>query len=188
MNASLTIPAIISIAGIWFWVAWLYRDYRVDLFRERLFAIRDDLFDLARNGQVQFANPAYGILRMQINGFIRFGDRVSLSWILALGFAFRGTPEESNSVVQEMDKRWEHGIAALDGSVQANMMELRNRVHREFVKQVLFASPLILSLSSVLVLPLAAMLILTEQVRQLFAKWLPQADAAAYSEGCFAAG
>jgi len=67
----------LSLIGLWVLFFWLYRDYRVDLFRQRLFALRDELFDLGRTSQIAFHHQAYGLLRTTINGYIRFAHRLS---------------------------------------------------------------------------------------------------------------
>ena len=33
---------------------WLYQDYRTDAFRQKMFNLRDDLFDEARHGKIDF--------------------------------------------------------------------------------------------------------------------------------------
>src|SRR5262249_49195809 len=70
-------------------VLHLYRDYRVDLFRNRMFALRDSLFDFAAEGQIAFDHPAYGLHRTMLNGFIRFGERLSLSYAITGWWASR---------------------------------------------------------------------------------------------------
>ena len=56
----------------------LYNNYRLDHFRQDLFAIRDELFDEARAGRISFASPAYRTTRILINGLLRFGHEISL--------------------------------------------------------------------------------------------------------------
>ena len=77
------LASVVSLAGIWLILFWLYRDYCVDRFRQELFALRDDLFDEAESGLVAFEHPAYGMLRSTMNGFIRFGHRLGLIQLIA---------------------------------------------------------------------------------------------------------
>jgi hypothetical protein len=75
----------VSLISLWILFFWLYRDYRVDLFRQRMFELRDELFELGRTGEIAFHHQAYGLLRTTINGYIRFAHRISfLSVILVL--------------------------------------------------------------------------------------------------------
>ena len=73
---------LFSFAGLWVLFFWHYREYRVDNFRQRLFAIRDELFDLGRAGVIAFDHPAYGVVRTLINGFIRFANRIGVLSLL----------------------------------------------------------------------------------------------------------
>src|SRR6266513_245936 len=76
-----SVVSVLLLAVLYF---WLYRDYRMDLFRHRLFRLRDELFDVARDGALSFDHPAYGLLRMTLNGFIRFGGRLGVVTVLWL--------------------------------------------------------------------------------------------------------
>ena len=66
METALGLTALsttLSLIALWALFHWLYRDYRVDLFRQRMFALRDQLFDIAASGRIAFDDPAYGKLR-----------------------------------------------------------------------------------------------------------------------------
>ncbi|HFD32860.1 MAG TPA: hypothetical protein ENJ28_09175 [Gammaproteobacteria bacterium] len=76
-NASLFV-SLISLLFIIILVFWLYRDYRVDKFRQKMFELRDDLFDDALRNNLPFNSTAYGMMRSTINGFIRFAHRINL--------------------------------------------------------------------------------------------------------------
>lgn len=80
----LAVSTVISLIGLWVVFFWLYRDYRVDLFRDRMFALRSELFDLAASGAVSFDDPAYAAMRTMINGYIRFAHRISLLVIILI--------------------------------------------------------------------------------------------------------
>ena len=51
------------------------RPYLLDRFREELFIIRDDLFDYAAEGHIDFDDPNYGAVREWLNGSIRLAHR-----------------------------------------------------------------------------------------------------------------
>lgn len=70
---------------LWILIFWLAPDYRVDSIRQRLFAIRDSLFDEAATGKIPFSHPAYIMLRGHINGFIRVAHRLNL-FVVVLAF------------------------------------------------------------------------------------------------------
>jgi hypothetical protein len=78
-HVTTALSSLLSLAFLWLLVTSLYRDYRVDLFRDRMFALRERFFDEAADGCLSFDNPAYQLVRTTMNGFIRFGHRVSLT-------------------------------------------------------------------------------------------------------------
>jgi hypothetical protein len=58
----------------WFVYAYVYKRTRQDAFRERLFSIRDDLFDYMWKNGLPYDLPAYGRLRRALNSVIRNVD------------------------------------------------------------------------------------------------------------------
>lgn len=62
------------------WLIWyqFWIPYRVDYFRQRLFKLRDELFEYANSGAIEFTHPAYTDLRLTINALIRYGHRVTI--------------------------------------------------------------------------------------------------------------
>jgi hypothetical protein len=69
--------SLISISFIFVMAYWFYQDYRVDLFRQRMFSLRDELFDYALKGDISFDSECYRLLRGTMNGSIRFAHRVN---------------------------------------------------------------------------------------------------------------
>lgn len=82
MNELTALTSLLSIALLVIWMFWLYPDYRTDAFRQKMFKLRDKLFDEASSGKVSFDAPAYGMLRGAMNGFIRFGHRLNIWQVL----------------------------------------------------------------------------------------------------------
>jgi hypothetical protein len=78
MNNALEILAA-SIGAAACWILWFYfiKEQRVDTFREELFAVRGDLFEIAARGDISFQSPSYLQLRDLINSMLRFGHRIS---------------------------------------------------------------------------------------------------------------
>jgi hypothetical protein len=71
---------------------FLWREYRIDAFRQRIFEIRDELFDYAAEGGIPFDHPAYGALRGLLNGYIRFAHKMSLTRSIAMYILRRLVP------------------------------------------------------------------------------------------------
>src|SRR5436309_13263849 len=73
------------------WALWNYgwRQYQLDMLRQGLFALRDELFDLVATKQINldFGAPAYTSLRASFNKAIRFCHRLNVAtvfWALVL--------------------------------------------------------------------------------------------------------
>lgn len=74
------------------WVVWQYgwKQFALDIARQKLFSIRDELFDLAadKDSKLNFDDDAYQAMRVSINRTIQFCHRLSFShfvWALILG-------------------------------------------------------------------------------------------------------
>lgn len=97
MNELNALTSLISILLLLIFFFWLYRDYRVDTFRQKLFKLRDELFDDARSGKISFNDPAYKMLRNAMNGFIRFGHRLNIWQILLLLTIFKNSGKKTDT-------------------------------------------------------------------------------------------
>jgi hypothetical protein len=79
---AIAIISLTSLAILWAFLFWLYKDFCVDSFRQKVFALRDELFDAACHKQIPFDHKAYGRLRVTMNGAIRFAHELSLAHFL----------------------------------------------------------------------------------------------------------
>lgn len=75
----IALQSLISLALLFVLVFVLYNSHRVDLLRQKLFFIRDGLFDEALAGRISFDSKSYKYTRTTLNGMIRFSHRVSVS-------------------------------------------------------------------------------------------------------------
>jgi hypothetical protein len=124
----------VSLLLVWI-VAECWRTYRLDALRQKLFALRDDLFDVADGGLTQFDDPAYRILRGRINSIIRFAHEITLTQLLFLSLAAKR--------MQPPDRGgWE---IALNGLADKEARKRLNDIHEEaqrLLKEHLVNSPL----------------------------------------------
>lgn len=74
------------IALLAFWILWYFavQPLACDIFRQKLFNLRAELFDYAASGAIDFNSPAYYRLRMRINALIFRAERITLPRSLAL--------------------------------------------------------------------------------------------------------
>lgn len=125
----------IAILSVWILFFWLYRDYRLDLFRERMFALRDELFDLADSGALSFDSNAYGMLRSMINGNIQFGHQLGFFEFVVV-FLSRGR----NLSKSRFEETWEIACRSLPVETIKRLNMVRSRMHLLVFDQLVFTS------------------------------------------------
>jgi hypothetical protein len=114
---------------------YFWGSYRVDVFRQMLFDIRDELFDIARK-YLDFADPDYRALREQLNSEIRFAHRTNLLRLMALD---RMVPK-FQSQFQEYGNLWDRVIAKVDDPDVRKRMELMRERARELTVDRIFST------------------------------------------------
>lgn len=152
------VATTLSLVGI-YWIAfWLYRDYRVDQFRQSLFAIRDELFDFAADGNIGFDHAVYRGLRELINRQIRFGHRIRL--MPGIFFTASLDAEERKWLSQRsFHTWWEEATNELDVPVARTLYGLKHRVDHQVQTHLIVGSSLLMfTLVPAMVLIIAAWL------------------------------
>ncbi len=71
---------IVALIILWYFI---WREYQKDNYRQRIFAIRDEMFDYIAEQNLGFDYPIFLQLRTTLNGSIRFSDRLDL-WNISL--------------------------------------------------------------------------------------------------------
>lgn len=105
MNEVTTV--LISLLSIVFLVIllfWLYQDYRANAFRQKMLKLRDNLFDEARCGKIDFNDNSYKMLRDAINGFITFGHRLNLIEILVFNIVLKKETSAGKTFSEKLQK------------------------------------------------------------------------------------
>ncbi|MHB1022402.1 MAG: hypothetical protein ACYC46_04210 [Acidobacteriaceae bacterium] len=134
-----------SIGAAFCWVLWFYflKKQREDSFREELFEIRAELFNLAASGEISFDNRSYVELRYLINGMLRFGHRISLtSSLIASSLADRDAKGTTAY------HRWKESLDKLPDNTKHRLNELHERMFKAYMKHLVRGSA-ILSLIAV---------------------------------------
>ena len=143
IDASMIATAIriaISALGLSWLAFWLYRDYWIERFRQEMFSLRDEFFIRAADGLIPFTHPAYGLLRSTMNGFIRFGQRISHleTIVLARLLSSRHLRRDSFAI------RWEASLVDLEPAVKQELQDYLNRMHSTILIYLLFGSAILL--------------------------------------------
>lgn len=168
MTIEISIARIIEFfllaSAFWFGWTFLYKDFRTDAFRQDLFKLRDELFDYAAEGKIQFDHPAYGILRIQINGAIRFAHQLSFVRLL-LNFILISRVDRKLSV-QKYTERIEKAFSCIESSeVSEKMRSIQGKFYFLIAKQLMLLNPLLLIISSLVLVYEVLKLLLKQTFR-----------------------
>jgi hypothetical protein len=146
--------SILALAGIVYLFFWAYRKYRTELFRQEMFILRDQLFDEAANGLINFEHPAYGMLRSTMNGFIRFAHKpLALSAIFSTAAIMQYEKVSKTS----FDMRLTQKLEDLPLDVRHRVMHYKSRMDRLVLGHV-FGAPEMIILQ-LLMLPIAVLIL-----------------------------
>ncbi|TSD56595.1 hypothetical protein FFI97_020505 [Variovorax sp. KBS0712] len=97
----IALQSLISLALFFVLVFVLFDRHRVDVLRQKLFDIRDRLFDEGMAGNVRFDSHAYMYTRTVINGMIRFSHRISLTrFVMTVALSTEEERSEAKRQVQ----------------------------------------------------------------------------------------
>ena len=115
----------LSLVLLWVLVFWCWTEYKIDLYRQKLFEVRDELFDYAAGGAISFNDPAYYNLRASMNGIIRFLHRISFAKTILSFVVERYYP----TTFFNPQKEWEEALRGVPSSeVREKMEEFRRRM------------------------------------------------------------
>lgn len=144
---SIIIGSVLSLIVFTLLVFWAWPYQRIDLFRQRMFAIRDELWDFAATGKIGFDDPAYTLLRQLMNGFIRYAHNLTPYRILLSFFRWKYTLREP---VGQWTESWNAAVNQLpDESTKETLQKFHSRATDLVLGQILL-SPGVLTICMVL--------------------------------------
>jgi hypothetical protein len=115
--------------------------YRLDLFRQQVFCVRDDLFDYARAGNIAFSHPAYRLLRQSANGFIRYGHRLTFYRVVTTIIVGRIMGDTPKLI---WTQKWTRAVDSLDADTKADLNRFHERLLMLIVKRLVSGSPFLI--------------------------------------------
>jgi hypothetical protein len=110
---------------------------RVDIFRQRMFAIRDELFDYAEAGGIDFQDPAYQLLRNSMNGFIRYAHRLSFFQLTLTVLRWNLTAQVHPLT---WHAKWEDALASLPEDTRTKLIDFHGRAMDAVAKHLVGGS------------------------------------------------
>ena len=116
-------------------------DARLDGFRQKMFSIRDEMFDYAADGKISFDHPAYVMLRHQMNGFIRHGHQLTVFRCL-MTLAIRKV--QGADLDTSWHSEWEKSLDSLQSDeIRGVLRSFHQRSMWLAAKRLLFGSPVL---------------------------------------------
>jgi hypothetical protein len=152
------------------WVAYfyLYRTYCLDAFRQKMFTLRDQLFDEAAAGLIAFDHPVYGLLRKTMNGYLRFGHKLTLTETFILFLHVRKDQKELEPYT--FDARFKKVSQGLDEEALARVNFYHEQMHTLLIKHMLKGSPVFLFIMMVLICMIVPIFFFVALKQKIYAK------------------
>jgi hypothetical protein len=117
----------VSVIGLATWWFWLQSAYACDSFRQKVFALRDEMFDYAAEGAIPFESPAYAELRLLMNRVLRFAHRITF-W-KTVGYLVIESVSEDREQAISFRNEWITSVNSVaDASVRAKLYEFEERL------------------------------------------------------------
>lgn len=139
----------------------LWPSQRVDAFRQQMFEVRDELFDLAIRKEISFDDQAYVLLRQLMNGFIRYAHNLTPFRVL---FSFLRWNAVANRPVEDWSASWGAALNHIpDEGIRKKVEELHSKALSLVAGQLILSPGLVL----IFVLPLTICVLLAIQVTNL---------------------
>lgn len=134
MNAYIALKSLVLLLALWGFVFYLWRDYRLDAFRDDLFALRDKMFQYAANGNIAFDNPAYVLLRNRMNILLRYAHEFTFTNLVIAGATTREEP--TNSMLID----WQKAVEQLPARLREKMNEFNVLLAATAFRHMVFRS------------------------------------------------
>jgi hypothetical protein len=136
-----TVQALLSLMILTVLLFGLWPAQRIDIFRQQMFAIRDELFDFAASGKIVFDDPAYQLLRHLMNGFIRYAHNITPIRTTASVIRWKLF---SRPATEHWTVSWNHAIENVqDENVKKKLQEFHSRVTMLVVGQLVLSPGLL---------------------------------------------
>ncbi len=128
----------------------LWPDQRIDVFRQGMFALRDELFDFAADGNISFEDPAYVLLRQLMNGFIRYAHYLTPYRTI---LAFLRWKYVTREPLHEWTEHWNQALNQLENAeVRAKLQHFHSRANLLVLSQLVLSPGLLILVTIPLVL------------------------------------
>src|SRR5260370_1940014 len=111
---------------------------RLDEFRQAMFIVRDELFDFALAGRIDFGDPAYRLLRHEVNGFIRYAHQLTFFRLVCTLLYWKGQGEQP---AVTWATRWEAALQHTSPEIAQELKQFHSRALALVIKRLVTGSP-----------------------------------------------
>lgn len=144
---------------------WEFRAYREAKTRDALFELRDELFEYWEQRELSFGGlQAYGMLRLMLNGAIRFVHTCTVLNGLVMRL-FLGPSETVKADQQRQGNRWEEALAELDEDAKRKVQSIHSRYILSMFEQTIVSSPFLFAIGMVPLILLGLILMISSRLQ-----------------------
>jgi hypothetical protein len=123
---------------------------RLAEFRQAMFVIRDELFDYAASGRIEFTHPAYRLLRRSMNGFIRYGHQLTFFRLLLTLIQWKALRQNT---VFTWASQWDAALETIpDDAVRKQLRSFHARTLALVSNRLVTGSPVLMTALGIMVL------------------------------------
>jgi len=139
---SLLVESCLCIFLIAFVLLKFWAEARLDSFRQKMFALRDELFDFAADGNIGFADEAYRLLRQSMNGTIRYAHQLTFFRVC---MTMAEIELASLGARSDWSNDWQRALGTIsDRQVREKMEDFHGRSMQLVIERLVLGSPLLL--------------------------------------------
>lgn len=134
------ISSLLTLIGIGYLLT-RYRALFMEAFRQDLFELRDEVFDFAKDGRIPFSHPSYALLRLTINGYIRFAHERTLWHGLVFTSMLSKEDKQYFDTKVSFKVRWAEATKGLDEDVKEQLTIYRDRMDSVAMRYFVLSAP-----------------------------------------------
>jgi hypothetical protein len=123
---------LLAFGALWILVFYCWRPYRLDSLRDKLFELRHELFAMVEDKEVSFDDPAYWMLRAQLNRMLARAHKMT-GLMLVLRAPAR---------IENPRQRWIESLATLPEGTQKKLMDIEDKMGVVVIWHIIVGSPI----------------------------------------------
>ncbi len=144
MDSAIIYSAIINaliVLALWLFYIFPWKHYRLDVLKENLFLLRDNLSELIENKKVSSGDQAYTYLKDLIDMTIEICSSLNAFMVLVFFYGFKKNLTMSfQEYGQAEDEKWKNNIKKFDEETSATLTKIREDYLKAFISYFMTTS------------------------------------------------